>query len=82
MADTGERFRGHETNERFLTPTRQRSTYGAYGTGNFMGLSTPATKVWEIPEPKPAYAPEPEPKERKPEPAPAKKEREKELVPA
>ena len=29
-----------------------------------MGLSTPATKVWEIPEPKPAYAPEPPAKQR------------------
>jgi hypothetical protein len=43
------------------------------------GLKTPATKVWEIPEPKPAYAPEPPAKEREraPEPVP-----EREKVPA
>jgi hypothetical protein len=54
-----------------------------HGLCNAMGLSTPATKVWEIPEPKPAYAPEP--KQREPEPEKVKapeKEREKEPVPA
>lgn len=45
------------------------------------GLSTPATKVWEIPEPKPAYTPEPPAKEREPELEPVAPEREREKEP-
>lgn len=45
-----------------------------------MGLRTPATKVWEIPEPTPAIMPTPE---AVPEAEPAKApEKERELEPA
>lgn len=33
-----------------------------------MGLKTPATKVWEIPEPSPGLTPEPEKETPEPEP--------------
>lgn len=44
-----------------------------------MGLTQPATKVWEIPEPQPAYAPPSREERKTPEPelVPAEPEREK-----